>query len=83
MTSTKAASPSGITELQESENKTNIAVHQEKISSLEKALEKTSADIEDRLRQLEKFKYITVGTALLTGIILSSLIQWFMKASAN
>ena len=78
MTKVQSASESGITESQVNENRIfdkNIAVHQEKISSLEKS----SEDIENRVRNLEKFKYMTIGIVFLVGILLSAFIQWIIK----
>ena len=44
---------------------------------------KNHGDIEDRIRKLESFKYMTIGIGFLVGILLSSLIQWVMKTLIN
>ena len=72
------ASSSGISEAQATENRAfdkQIAVHGEKISTLETA----SSDMETRLRNLEKFKYMTTGIGFILGIVLSAIVQFVFR----
>ena len=52
-----------------------IVVHQEKISMLEK----TASDLEERLREVEKFRWKTTGMGYIGIILLTGIMQILIK----
>ena len=76
----KKASLQGIGEAtnQQYENRNfdkQLAIHQEKISTLEKV----SSDMETRVRSLEAFKWKASSIIIVAGIVLTTIIQIVIK----